>query len=52
MAGFETFNRELYKRAAARAVEQCAGLEIFVFTDSDIDSNPVNVLPSTRSLRL
>ena len=40
MAGFETFNRELYKRAADRAVGQCDGLEIFVFTDADIDQNP------------
>lgn len=40
MAGFETFNRELYKRAAERAVGNCDGLEIFVFTDADIDQNP------------
>lgn len=33
LAGFETFNRELYRRAADRAAEQCPGLEIWVCTE-------------------
>jgi len=33
LAGFETFNRDLYRRAADRAAEQCPGLEIWVTTD-------------------
>ncbi|KAJ1489238.1 magnesium-chelatase, subunit H [Baffinella frigidus] len=40
LAGFETFNRELYRRAADRAAEQCPGLEIWVCTERDIASHP------------
>ena len=40
IAGFETFNRELYRRAADQAASQCPGkLEIFVCTDKDIQSD-------------
>ena len=39
IAGFETFNRDLYRRAADKAAAQCPGkLEIFVCTDRDIQS--------------
>ena len=40
LAGFETFNRELYRRAADRAATQCPGLEIWVATDRDISAHP------------
>ena len=37
IAGFETFNRDLYRRAADQAAGACPGkLEIFVCTDRDI----------------
>ncbi|EKX38555.1 hypothetical protein GUITHDRAFT_77048 [Guillardia theta CCMP2712] len=38
IAGFETFNRQLYRMAAEKAVARCPGLEIWVFTDQDLQS--------------
>jgi len=39
IAGFETFNRNLYRRAADQASAECPGaLEIFICTDRDIQS--------------
>jgi len=33
IAGFETFNAELYRQAAEQAVQRCPELEIHVFSD-------------------
>eukprot|EP00960_Hanusia_phi_P025876 745925-Hanusia_phi.AAC.5 len=38
IAGFETFNRQLYRMAAEKAVARCPGLEIWVFTDQDLQT--------------
>ena len=40
LAGFETFNRALYQRAADYAAKQSPGLEIQVFTERDIKQHP------------
>ncbi|MEX1324568.1 MAG: cobaltochelatase subunit CobN, partial [Synechococcaceae cyanobacterium] len=36
IAGFEVFNAALYRQAAARAMDQCPGLEILIFSDQDL----------------
>lgn len=40
IAGFETFNADLYRKAAARAVSRCPSLEVLTFTDRDIVERP------------
>ena len=40
IAGFESFNADLYRQAAKLAEEQCANLEIQVFSDRDLASDP------------
>jgi len=40
IAGFETFNAELYRQAAEQAVQRCPELEIHVFSDRDITQHP------------
>ncbi|MCW6038270.1 magnesium chelatase subunit H [Spirulina subsalsa FACHB-351] len=36
IAGFETFNAELYRKAAQLAMERCSGLDVRVFSDRDL----------------
>lgn len=43
LAGFEVFNADLYREAAAAAVAQCPGLEITVFSDRDLVAIPDQV---------
>ncbi|GAB4234030.1 MAG: magnesium chelatase subunit H [Elainellaceae cyanobacterium] len=43
VAGFESFNAELYRQAAKLAQERCADLEIQVFSDRDLAANPAQV---------
>ena len=43
IAGFESFNADLYRQAAQLAVKRCSELEISVFSDRDITTNPVEV---------
>ena len=40
IAGFESFNIDLYRVAAAQAADRCRDLEIHVFSDRDIAANP------------
>jgi magnesium chelatase subunit H len=43
IAGFESFNANLYRQAAEIAQRRCPSLDIFTFTDRDITSNPTGV---------
>ncbi len=43
IAGFESFNADLYRRAAAQAQECCPQLEVRVFSDRDIAAAPAEV---------
>jgi magnesium chelatase subunit H len=40
IAGFESFNADLYRQAAAAAQARCADLEIQVFSDRDLAAKP------------
>lgn len=40
IAGFESFNAELYRKAARLAQARCPELEIRVFSDRDLTTNP------------
>lgn len=40
IAGFEQFNSNLYKKAAEKVATKVKDVEIFVFTDADISSQP------------
>ncbi|MFZ9738529.1 MAG: magnesium chelatase subunit H [Prochlorotrichaceae cyanobacterium] len=40
IAGFETFNANLYAKAAKRAIDRCPALEIFTFSDRDLTERP------------
>ncbi|WP_427157768.1 magnesium chelatase subunit H [Aliinostoc sp. HNIBRCY26] len=43
IAGFESFNAELYRKAALLATSRCTDLDIRVFSDRDITSKPKEV---------
>jgi magnesium chelatase subunit H len=43
IAGFESFNADLYRQAAQVAQERCADLEIQVFSDRDLATDPDKV---------
>ncbi len=43
IAGFETFNANLYRQAANLATTRCPQLDIRVFSDRDITTNPTTV---------
>jgi magnesium chelatase subunit H len=43
IAGFETFNADLYRQAAQAAIARCPELEILTFTDRDITAHPDRV---------
>jgi len=40
VAGFESFNADLYRQAAAVAQSRCGELEVQVFSDRDLASQP------------
>jgi magnesium chelatase subunit H len=40
IAGFESFNIDLYRKATELAAVRCPGLEIFVFSDRDLTTTP------------
>jgi magnesium chelatase subunit H len=40
IAGFESFNIELYRQASELAIARCPALDIRVFSDRDISANP------------
>ena len=43
IAGFESFNAGLYRKAADMAISRCSGLDIRVFSDRDINSKQTEV---------
>ncbi len=43
IAGFESFNADLYRQAAQLAISRCRELDIRVFSDSDLTANPDDV---------
>ncbi len=43
IAGFESFNTDLYRKAAELAIECCPELEIQVFNDRDLTTKPAEV---------
>jgi magnesium chelatase subunit H len=43
IAGFESFNADLYRQAAQLATSRCPDLEIQIFTDRDIATQPAAV---------
>ena len=40
IAGFESFNANLYRQAAEMAMAKCEGLEVIFFSDRDIQTSP------------
>ncbi len=50
IAGFESFNADLYRQAAARVSDRCPELDIQVFSDRDLAADPEAIaLPSILS---
>jgi magnesium chelatase subunit H len=43
IAGFESFNADLYRKAAQLGISRCQELDIHIFTDRDISSKPAEV---------
>jgi magnesium chelatase subunit H len=43
IAGFESFNAELYRKAAIEAIARCTDLDIRVFSDREISTEPDKV---------
>ncbi|OLP18135.1 magnesium chelatase subunit H [Leptolyngbya sp. 'hensonii'] len=52
IAGFESFNADLYRQAAQTAQERCPGLEILVFSDRDLAANPTAVEQSLQGAQV
>lgn len=49
IAGFESFNIDLYVQAAQLAQERCPGLEVCIFSDRDITTDPTAVTTALQS---
>jgi magnesium chelatase subunit H len=49
IAGFESFNANLYHRAAEMATARCQKLEVIVFSDRDINTSPAKVETALQS---
>ncbi|WP_019506649.1 magnesium chelatase subunit H [Pleurocapsa sp. PCC 7319] len=49
IAGFESFNANLYRQAAEMATSRCGELEVIVFSDRDITANPNQVETALQS---
>ncbi|MCT7950248.1 magnesium chelatase subunit H [Ancylothrix sp. C2] len=49
IAGFETFNAELYRKAAQMASSGCFDLDICIFSDADISTQPANVAEALQN---
>ncbi|MGB8702416.1 MAG: magnesium chelatase subunit H, partial [Thermosynechococcaceae cyanobacterium] len=43
IAGFESFNIDLYRKATEQTIARCPGLEIHVFSDRDLTTTPDTV---------
>ena len=49
IAGFESFNANLYRKAAEMAKSRCGELEVIVFSDRDITTSPDKVETALQS---
>ena len=49
IAGFESFNANLYRQAAEMAMARCEGLEVVFFSDRDLTSSPDKVETALQS---
>ncbi len=49
IAGFESFNANLYRQAANIAIARCEELEVIVFSDRDITTDPAKVETALQS---
>ncbi|HEY9769663.1 MAG TPA: magnesium chelatase subunit H [Coleofasciculaceae cyanobacterium] len=49
IAGFESFNANLYRQAAQMATAKCGELEVIVFSDHDITTDPAKVETALQS---
>ncbi|MEG3437576.1 magnesium chelatase subunit H [Pannus brasiliensis CCIBt3594] len=49
IAGFETFNADLYRQAARIASSRCPGLEVTVFSDRSLSTEPETVERALQS---
>ncbi|MEA5470840.1 magnesium chelatase subunit H [Spirulina sp. 06S082] len=49
ITGFETFNADLYRKAANLARSRCPELEIFTFSDRDLATQPDTVTESLKN---
>ena len=49
IAGFESFNANLYRQAAAMAMARCEELEIVFFSDRDLTAEPDKVETALQS---
>ena len=49
IAGFESFNTNLYRKAAEMAMARCEGLEVIFFSDRDITTSPSVVETALQS---
>lgn len=49
IAGFESFNANLYRQAAQMAIKRCEGLEVVFFSDRDITISPDKVETALQS---
>ncbi|MEY2859027.1 MAG: magnesium chelatase subunit, partial [Cyanobacteriota bacterium] len=49
IAGFESFNANLYRQAGEMAMRRCEGLEVIFFSDRDITTSPTQVETALQS---
>jgi magnesium chelatase subunit H len=49
IAGFESFNANLYRQAGEMAMGRCEGLEVIFFSDRDITTSPAQVETALQS---
>lgn len=49
IAGFETFNTDLYRKAAQMASSRCFDLDICIFSDADISTQPAKVAEALQN---
>jgi hypothetical protein len=52
IAGFEQFNVDLYKRAAAEVTKNKPGTPVVVFTDKDIEMRPTEVQAALQTTQV
>ncbi|MEY2834068.1 MAG: magnesium chelatase subunit, partial [Cyanobacteriota bacterium] len=49
IAGFESFNANLYRQAGSMATDKCGELEVIIFSDRDITTSPDKVETALQS---